>query len=309
MNGRRIGLVLDGGGGKGAYQIGVWKALRELGWDRNVTAIAGTSVGGLNAALFVQGSYENAEDIWLHEISGLHVTRLQMNLEKLIDKFIDTKAFSQSSIDCFLATHCAGQKGEYCEYAADGRSVEKYVNGEMSYHNLRVVSEKDCGTWLKKCSTPKAVMLATSALPLLCRKVRIGSRLHEDGGVPWGGDNSPVYPLLGSSACDEIIVIHLDVLAGYAPYDKQRYREQGIAVHEILPSVPLDQMGLLTGTLNFKPEHAARLIEAGYRDSMSVFKSYLQIDTLGEKARKLEQQKLAYEAALQKAKAYLLENR
>ena len=35
----KLGLVLDGGGGKGAYQIGVWKYLKEVGLDNNIKAI------------------------------------------------------------------------------------------------------------------------------------------------------------------------------------------------------------------------------------------------------------------------------
>ena len=62
----KIGLAFAGGGGKGAYQIGVWKAMREYRLDTMVAAVAGTSVGGLNAALFVQGDYEKAEYIWEH---------------------------------------------------------------------------------------------------------------------------------------------------------------------------------------------------------------------------------------------------
>ena len=38
---KKIGLVFAGGGGKGAYHIGVWKALREYGIDKNITAVAG----------------------------------------------------------------------------------------------------------------------------------------------------------------------------------------------------------------------------------------------------------------------------
>ena len=34
-----IGLVFAGGGGKGAYQIGVWKYLREVGLDKSVCAV------------------------------------------------------------------------------------------------------------------------------------------------------------------------------------------------------------------------------------------------------------------------------
>lgn len=45
-----VGLVLSGGGGKGAYEIGIWKALDEYGVTPNIVAISGTSVGGLNSA-------------------------------------------------------------------------------------------------------------------------------------------------------------------------------------------------------------------------------------------------------------------
>ena len=56
------GLVLAGGGAKGAYQIGAWRALRELGIEFN--AIAGTSIGAINGALMAQGSFETAMRFW-----------------------------------------------------------------------------------------------------------------------------------------------------------------------------------------------------------------------------------------------------
>lgn len=59
-----IGLVFEGGGGKGAYQIGAWKAIRELGIEPFVSCVSGTSVGALNAALFYMGSLNTAEEIW-----------------------------------------------------------------------------------------------------------------------------------------------------------------------------------------------------------------------------------------------------
>lgn len=62
---KEFGLVLAGGGGKGAYEIGVWKALRETGKIK-IGAVSGTSVGALNAVLFAVGDYESAEDIWMH---------------------------------------------------------------------------------------------------------------------------------------------------------------------------------------------------------------------------------------------------
>lgn len=50
LNARNICLVLSGGGGKGAYQAGAILALHDCG-IKNFLSIAGTSVGGLNAAL------------------------------------------------------------------------------------------------------------------------------------------------------------------------------------------------------------------------------------------------------------------
>ena len=60
----KIGIVFEGGGGKGAYQIGAWKAIRELGIEKYVTCVSGTSVGALNAALFYKGDIHLAEEVW-----------------------------------------------------------------------------------------------------------------------------------------------------------------------------------------------------------------------------------------------------
>lgn len=59
---KEYGLVLDGGGARGAYQIGAWKALREAGVK--IAAVAGTSVGALNGALICMDDAEKAEKIW-----------------------------------------------------------------------------------------------------------------------------------------------------------------------------------------------------------------------------------------------------
>ena len=64
---KEYGLVLDGGGARGAYQIGAWKALVEAGVKFN--AVAGTSVGALNGALICMGDIEKAEGIW-HRLIG-----------------------------------------------------------------------------------------------------------------------------------------------------------------------------------------------------------------------------------------------
>lgn len=61
---RGIGLVLAGGGTKGAYEIGAWKALKESGLFDQFTGFSGSSIGAFNTALFVNGDLNLAEKIW-----------------------------------------------------------------------------------------------------------------------------------------------------------------------------------------------------------------------------------------------------
>ena len=49
MEQRQKALVLAGGGARGSYQVGVWRALMELDWHPQI--ITGTSVGSLNGAM------------------------------------------------------------------------------------------------------------------------------------------------------------------------------------------------------------------------------------------------------------------
>jgi|GEM_PF-3236820 len=65
----RVALVLMGGGAKGAYVLGVWKVLWKLK-IRKFCAIAGTSVGALNALLIASGDPEFAENKWDEVISA-----------------------------------------------------------------------------------------------------------------------------------------------------------------------------------------------------------------------------------------------
>ena len=61
-NRNNYALVLGGGGANGSYEIGVWKALREL--KIHINAIFGTSVGALNAMLIIQNDFNKAYELW-----------------------------------------------------------------------------------------------------------------------------------------------------------------------------------------------------------------------------------------------------
>lgn len=59
---KEYGVVLEGGGAKGAYQIGAWRALKEAGV--RIRGVSGTSVGALNGAMICMGDLARAERIW-----------------------------------------------------------------------------------------------------------------------------------------------------------------------------------------------------------------------------------------------------
>ena len=81
----KIGLAFEGGGGKGAFQIGAWKALHESGFDRAIDAVSGTSIGAMNAFLFAYGNFNKAEEIWL----SLTWSQVFSNPEKNINLWDD----------------------------------------------------------------------------------------------------------------------------------------------------------------------------------------------------------------------------
>ena len=68
LNSQPFGLVLSGGGARGAYQAGVLKALVEL--DVQIQAIAGASIGALNGAIIaaapsLREAVARLEKLWM----------------------------------------------------------------------------------------------------------------------------------------------------------------------------------------------------------------------------------------------------
>lgn len=105
----RYGLVLSGGGAKGAYEVGVWQALHEAGIAGDVAAVSGTSIGAVNAALFASWpDPKGAERLWLENLGKVFVPNdrvLQMASERKFVEFFE------------------GKKREYADIA--GLSVKK----------------------------------------------------------------------------------------------------------------------------------------------------------------------------------------
>lgn len=79
------GLVLAGGGSKGAYQTGCIKALKELGYDFDL--VTGTSIGALNGLLVVQEDYNTLYRLW-DEITISEVLEDPVNFNFSIDSML-----------------------------------------------------------------------------------------------------------------------------------------------------------------------------------------------------------------------------
>ena len=129
----KYALALGGGGTRGAFEVGVWHALNELGIE--IEAITGTSIGAVNGAVFASGL--DADELWLNirasdiaEIKGNNLfspMSLFGAVKDLTSGGIDASAFKE-----FLARHidenCVRKSGiDYglCTYRTDTKKSEE----------------------------------------------------------------------------------------------------------------------------------------------------------------------------------------
>lgn len=59
---QKTALVLSGGASRGAYELGVWQAIKEL--HIPIDMVTGTSIGAVNGALFAQDAFSTAQELW-----------------------------------------------------------------------------------------------------------------------------------------------------------------------------------------------------------------------------------------------------
>ena len=88
-NTKTYAIALEGGGAKGAYQIGAWKAMSEAGIKFN--AVSGTSVGALNAALMCMGDIDRAIALW-SDIRLSDIINMDEREEQLFKRLMNGEA-------------------------------------------------------------------------------------------------------------------------------------------------------------------------------------------------------------------------
>lgn len=252
MNG--FGVALGGGGAKGSYEIGVWKALREL--EIPISCVVGTSVGALNGAMMVQGDLDIACDLWT-TISMEKVIEFEKGIVEASEK---RKRFS-SMLDFAKNTIASG--------GLDITPLENLLHDVIDEEKIRKSSVnfglvtfsltdlKPVKLFKKDIPEGKLVdyLIASACFPLF-RKQEIDNKKFIDGGVY---DNVPISLMIGKGMKN---IIGVDVSG---PGFTRKVNKGNPKIIYIKNSEDLG------GVLSFNADRSIINMELGYLDTMKVF--------------------------------------
>jgi NTE family protein len=260
---KEYGVVLEGGGAKGAYQIGVWKALLEC--NVKIKGVAGVSVGALNGALICMGNYEEAEEIWKnisystvmnvndtqmdklfsHKIKELDIKEITKDttqiladggiditpLKKLIDERVDENKIKQSEIEFVMGTFLVSKLKE-----------------------VEITAKEAEDGYLKD------YLLASSYLPAF-QNEKLHGKKYLDGGM---FNNVPLDMLIKRGYKDIIIVRIFGI-----GLEKRINIPKDVNIIQIAPRIDLG------GILEFDSMKCSRNIKIGYFDGLRCLHSLL----------------------------------
>jgi NTE family protein len=252
--GNVYGLVLEGGGGRGSYQIGACKAIKERGLD--IRMVAGTSVGALNGAMVVQNDIDRAYDIWYE----LNPARVIQATEDELARYINN-GFRPESFLAFVKS----MRKVISEGGLDVAPLEEMVKNVLNEDRIRK-SPIGFGVVTVDLTMRKAVeiykedipsgqladyVIASASFPAFKRTI-IDGRAFIDGGFY----NVLPVNLVSSRGYKDIIVIRT------FGFGMKRYvDESNLNIISIAPSVKLGS------TMDFSNATARRNLKMGYEDA------------------------------------------
>lgn len=274
-----VGLVLGGGGAKGAYEIGAWKAVSELGFNKNIKIYSGTSIGAINCAIIQLMDSNLASEVWLkynleerfisNGINYNDILEIIDNIKHgkkvdfdgilsrdgLIELLDELNVGNLESIECDFYVAVVNitkipEERRFLKPAIDWYEGRK--TGFTQYINLKN-TDKD---FIVKALT------ASSALPIIYSPVTIKDQYFVDGGV---NDNLPIHPIY-QRGYRKAIVISCERVN----YFNIVKRYPSLEMILIQPSRHLGN--LLNGTLNFNKDKLSQSFELGYYDAMNAIK-------------------------------------
>ncbi len=249
-------VALEGGGARGAYQVGAWRALDENGV--NFCAVAGSSVGALNGAMMAMQNLSLAEDLWD-----------DMKFSKVMD--VDDNEMKKLLSGQFLQLNFKQVHQKVKTVISDGGfdvtplknlikttvDPEKIRNSPVRFfictHSLtdRKALELDAA---KLSDDELCDMLLASAYFPAFKHEPLGGKMYTDGGV---SNVLPLSPLV-SRGYKNILAIRLYGLG----VEKKVRLPKGTTVTEIAPNRDLGNM------LNFDAESCRKNYRLGYFDAM-----------------------------------------
>lgn len=259
---KNIGLVFSGGGARGAYQVGAWRAMQELGIDVSVAAVYGTSVGAINGAAFVQGDIDLTEDIWLQltydkVFADIPPTRPSLDASKQyiewITGSIKNRGLNVSPLKEILR-----------------KSLEEKVirSSDIDYGCVVYDVAKRKTLYLKKEELPQdrlvEYVIASSTFPIF-QPHRIDERLYIDGGVT---DNRPMR--FFDQHVDVDVVICIDVTAARHFWPKKATDGD----HEVFFVRPSKLLG---SPMRFTKDGINANFKLGYEDARRQLGAYFAV--------------------------------
>ena len=298
----KIGLVLSGGGARGAYEVGVMKYMSEIGMFPG--AYSGNSIGALNGMIlagsdsFSQG-VQNLLDIWenINSEDMLKIDMLKIDPYTLISLALLVQ-FPQFAI---LIDRLKPQLKEFIPFIERShkglldetpiRNLLENVNitqtvplwvalypaqGSTIKHSIMaafqsLAAKLKLTDWQKphfikiQSLEPQErveAILGSAALPILFAAKVIDGKPYVDGGLSGLEGNTPITPLIEKEHCQVCIVTHL---TDGSLWDRNSFPDSMIT--EIRPQKLIHPEGLAKTIMNFSGKRIAEWIEQGYEDA------------------------------------------
>lgn len=198
-------LVLGGGGSKGAYEIGVWKALKEL--DEHFDIVCGTSIGAMIGVLYVQQDYDKAYQLW-HDLKIDDVMANGINLDLDMELIMSQKDKYKPFFENFVQ-HKGADISPFEQMIHELFDAEKFFSSSIDYgcmcvnvtrHKAHPVMKKE----MNASNVLDYVMASASCYPAFPMK-EIEDEKFVDGGY---ADNVPIT-LARSMGADSIVAVDL----------------------------------------------------------------------------------------------------
>jgi NTE family protein len=256
------GLVLEGGGAKGAYHVGAYKALKELNIE--IGGIAGTSIGAINGAMMVQGDYELLEKVW-YSVNSYELFDID---EKAI---MDLKNFNLHDVNFSYLLHQSKEilsnKGLDTSKIRDlfdsYIDEDKIRNSDIDFGIVTVNLTDKKPVELMKEDIPKGklvdFLIASANLPAF-RIEEVDGKKYLDGGFY---NNLPI-DILADRGYKDIIAVRTLAMGIVR---KVKIKDLNVTYIQ-----PVESLGSALGALSFNREKAEELINLGYYDTLKVFK-------------------------------------